>query len=263
MSETVAILDNENYSSSISQEPASISNSTAYNLVMPWFLICVGALYISFLILRYCFWRFRRRRVKQIRLERQRVEKFWRKHTARMNALAATSSSVQSPAQTALDDEEKCTQNWSPSFDSSATLVGIVSSSDYYLSEHRYNMDFEEPVDEAMERNRILLPYSLKHYNTMHESKNQTQQQYLAINLPLHRNPTKRWKSKKERLTSTIINRINGNYQRKKKRQLLWQWSVAMGYCRYSHGHHLNALIQRLSEKQQKSIDGSSHSTST
>ncbi|KAL4216236.1 hypothetical protein AB4K20DRAFT_1877959 [Rhizopus microsporus] len=34
--------------------------------------------------------------------------------------------------------------------------------------------------------------------------------------------------------------------QQKKRLQLLWNWSVAMGYCEYSHGKELNALIEML-----------------
>ncbi|CEP17797.1 hypothetical protein [Parasitella parasitica] len=247
MSETIAIVEDGSKTSDISHAPPSIANSTAYNKVMPWLLICVSTLYTSFVLFRYCSWQFRRRKVKRIRLERQKIEKFWRKHTARMNALAATSSIVQIPEHTALDDEEKSAQYWSSSFNSSATLVGILSSSDYYLSEQRYQMDLTDPVDEAIEHDKMLLPYSVKHYNTM---------QHWAINNTTHNLPKQR-KSRKKRLASTIINRMNGNYQRKKKRQLLWQWSVAMGYCRYNHGHHLNTLIERLSEKQQKGIDES------
>lgn len=36
------------------------------------------------------------------------------------------------------------------------------------------------------------------------------------------------------------------NSQQKKRRQLLWQWSVSMGYCRYSHGYHLDLMIDQL-----------------
>jgi hypothetical protein len=34
--------------------------------------------------------------------------------------------------------------------------------------------------------------------------------------------------------------------QQKKRLQLLWNWSVAMGYCEYNHGKELNALIEML-----------------
>lgn len=257
MSDTIAVVDDEKNSGSIDYEPSSITNSKVYNKITPWVLISLGTFYMSFLLFRYCSWRFRRLRIKRIRMERQKVEKFWRKRSACLNALTETSSTVPPPTQ-AVFDEEKYTQRWSPSFDSSATLVGIVYSSDYYLSEQRHLSLAESlmEVDVFMEQEQESLPYYLKHHNTMHESRSQIRHSYTQQ--AIRTSTIKRRKSRKERLTSTLINRINGNHQRKKKRQLLWQWSVAMGYCRYSHGHHLNTMIQRLvEEKRQRSINNS------
>ncbi|KAG2204872.1 hypothetical protein INT46_009292 [Mucor plumbeus] len=263
MSNTIAAVDDKKIPSSIALEQSSLYNSKVYSIITPWVLISLGTLYISFLLFRYCSWRFRRRRVKKIRMERQKVEKFWRKRTARLNALTATSSAIQSPIQAAFD-EEQYTQHWSPSLDSSATLVGIVSSSDYYMNEQRY-LNFAESVEEAeilMEQDEAPLPYYLKHHNTMYESSRKQGQNSLNHIQAIHCAATKRRKSTKERLTSMIINRVNGNHERKKKRQLLWQWSVAMGYCKYYHGYRLNSIVQRLSEKRQKSINSNSSSIS-
>ncbi|CAO0789300.1 unnamed protein product [Mucor circinelloides] len=244
MSGTIAVVDGGNNASSMDEEPLSIVNSRVYNKITPWVLVSLGTIYTSFLLFRYCSWRFRLRKVKRMRMERQKVEKFWRKRTACLNALTETSYTVSSPLQAAYD-EEKYAQNWSPSFDSSATLVGIASSSDYYMSEPRFTESADER--EVLEEQEL---YNLKHYNTMRVYS----QQSALRNTVTH----KRRRSRRERLTSTIINRVNGNHQRKKKRQLLWQWSVAMGYCRYNHGHDMNTMIQRiLEEKRQKSISNS------
>lgn len=238
--------------------PSSIAHSRIYNKITPWVLISLGAFYMSFLLYRYCSWRFRRRRVKRVRMERQKVEKFWRKRTACINALTETSSTVPSPLHAAAYDEEKYAQHWSPSFDSSATLVGIVSPSDYYMSEPRFTASSsvrDEREEEILREEEQEASYRLKHYNTMRVYSHQS----AAIRNTVTATHKQRRKSRRERLISTVMNRINGNHQRKKKRQLLWQWSVAMGYCRYYHGHDMNTMIQHLllEEKRRKSISTS------
>ncbi|GAN06075.1 hypothetical protein MAM1_0111d05552 [Mucor ambiguus] len=259
MSDTIAVVDEEKNASGIMDDvpPSSIANSRVYNKITPWILISLGTFYISFLLYRYCSWRFRLRRVKRVRMERQKVEKFWIKRTACINALTETSSTVPSLLQEAAYNEEKYVQNWSPSFDSSATLVGIVSSSDYYMSEPRFTISsVQDDREERLLEEGQEAPYSLKHYNTMQFYSQQSAALHNTVTTP---NKQQHRKSRRERLISTIINRINGNHQRKKKRQLLWQWSVAMGYCRYYHGHTMNTIIQRLllEEKRQKSISNS------
>ncbi|KAK4519924.1 uncharacterized protein ATC70_010168 [Mucor velutinosus] len=265
MSDTIGVVDEERNTSSIMEDaPFSIANSRVYNRIAPWFLVSLGTFYISFLLYRYCSWRFRRRRVKRVRMERQKVEKFWRKRTAYIDALTETSSTVPTPLQTAATaaaaaaayDEEKYVQNWSPSFDSSATLVGIVSSSDYYMSEPRFpassvqDKGEEEILEEEQEAS-----YNSKYYKAM-QVYSQRSAVFRNTATAAHKQQRQRRKSRRERLISTILSRINGNHQRKKRRQLLWQWSVAMGYCRYYHGHDMNIIIQRLllEEKRQKSI---------
>lgn len=241
--------------------PSSIAGSRVYKRITPWILVTLGTFYMSFLLYRYCSWRFRRRRVKRMRVERQKVEKFWRKRTACIDALTEAAFSVPTPLQAAAAaaayDEEKYVQNWSPSFDSSATLVGIVSSSDYFMSEPRFTTSsVQDEREEVVSDEEQEAPYNIKHYNTM---RVYSQQSATLSNTAAAHKLKQRRKTRRERLISTIINRINGNHQRKKKRQLLWQWSVAMGYCRYHHGHDMNTMIQRLllEEKRQKSISNS------
>ncbi|KAI8874663.1 hypothetical protein K501DRAFT_309305 [Backusella circina FSU 941] len=42
-----------------------------------------------------------------------------------------------------------------------------------------------------------------------------------------------------------------GQYN-KRKLDLLWQWSVSMGYCVYQHGRDLDELIEELQTRQKK-----------
>lgn len=100
------------------------------------------------------------------------------------------------------------------SFESTATLVVSPGESEHHLPV--YSIDFKEvPEDESEEVVR-------KKQHRINRKKNE-------------------WVGK-------VTSRLDGNRQKRKRRQLLWQWSVAMGYCRYNHGYQLNSLIEKLVE---------------
>jgi hypothetical protein len=210
---------------------SSIENSEVYHKVIPLVLISLSSLYVSILLLRYVSWRFRRRRAKQVRQYRRRLERFWKKHTMIMNA-----DKIQLPTPTYSITKKQLPQ----SFDSSATLVVSAKSiqhKNHYVKEPQTRF-FKEKSDQF--------------------HANQHQQ-----NLDNGHQKNSRHPSLKEQLVSVITRDKFEKRQQKKRRQLLWQWSVAMGYCKYHHGHHLNTIIDGLLEKQNSSNSSSSSSSSS
>lgn len=55
-------------------------------------------------------------------------------------------------------------------------------------------------------------------------------------------NPLKHYNTKQE--TGTRLTLPSKTQQ--KRRQLLWQWGVAMGYCKYHHGYYMDKVVHRL-----------------
>lgn len=107
------------------------------------------------------------------------------------------------------------------SFDSTATLVS-PSDSDH----HVYSIDLKEVAEEEGE-----------------DVRNGKKQH--------------RINRKKDEWVGKVTSRLDGDRQKRKRRQLLWQWSVAMGYCRYNHGYQLNLLIEKLVENKTTSHEPS------
>jgi hypothetical protein len=125
----------------------------------------------------------------------------------------ADTDTIQLPTQTY---SSKIKRQLPQSFDSSATLV--VSAIQYH--------------DHLKEQHNTLYP-------NQQEQDPEIQQSNKS--------------SLKQRFFSIVTRGKNGKRQQKKRRQLLWQWSVAMGYCKYHHGQHLDTIIDRLVEKQNSS----------
>jgi hypothetical protein len=205
-------------------DESPIYNLPIYNKVTPLLLISLGLFYISVLMFRYIKWRYRQRKAKKIRLDRQKLERFWRKKRATSEA------TIQIPDHI-YNQQEKEKQQLA--FDSTATLV--VSSSS---SRSQFIIPFQE---EEIENIESTLPYHLRHHNTIIQN-------HQDINNKKRRRPSKR---------DEWIDKVahHSDHQRKKRRQLLWQWSVAMGYCRYNHGYQLNTMLNRLVEETSKHSD--------
>ncbi|KAI8083804.1 hypothetical protein BDF21DRAFT_492704 [Thamnidium elegans] len=128
--------------------------------------------------------------------------------------LDSQEKTIQQPLKSHLQRSYECKIPYS--FDSNATLVVAAGASNQLTM--------------TPENNSQIVQTSSRHY---HFKENKV-------------------KSKKRKILELVTNRVDGNYQRKKRRQLLWQWSVAMGYCRYNHGQHMNSMIDRLLESKNK-----------
>lgn len=146
-----------------------------YNEIIPLILISLGSFYISILLYRYIRWRYRKRKAKKIRMNRQKLERFFMDRAAHLDSKRR----IQKPSH--------CYNNDKPPFDSNVTLV-VCGGQQEIKQEY------------------------------LHHSKNDE----------------------------------ISNSQRKKRRQLLWQWSVSMGYCRYNHGYHLDSMIDKLVNRSSK-----------
>lgn len=196
-----------------------------YNEITPILLISLGSLYLSILLFRYFKWRYHKQKAKKMRMDRRKLEKFWTKRTAYLSQRSIQEPLKAHPRFSSSSSEEgkrpAMTTNY---FDSNTTLV--ISSSG---SHHQFTMYPELKEEES--RPDTIVPVrtssSSHHYH---------------------------FKESKSSMLDKVTHRMDGKYQQRKRRQLLWQWSVAMGYCRYNHAYHLNLLIDRLSKQENHCI---------
>lgn len=208
-------------------ELSPIYNLEIYNKITPIILISLGSLYVSILIFRCLSWRYRKRKAKKMGMDRQKLERFWRKQAA---YIESQQQAIQKPLQSYSSSSSSSSSNSKKkipkSFDSTATLVVVQGGHVHHLLQITQE-DLEEEKDEEEEA-IVALPYRMQkhHYTTALDQK----------------------RSKRHEFIDIVTNRrvVEGHHERNKRRQLLWQWSVAMGYTRYNHGYQLDLLINRL-----------------
>lgn len=222
---------------------SSIENSEVYHTVIPVFLMSLGSLYIIALLFRYMSWRFRRRRAKQARQYHLRVERFWKKQIQKMET--AGPNSIQLPTRT-YSKEKK---HMPPSFDSSATLVVSAKSVHHNNEQDNYSLQGQQIRIFKEKSKTFYLPQ--KHDRDI--ERQQTEGNNTSFSLLAH------W------IASLITRDRTPIRQEKHRRQILWRWSVAMGYCKYQHGHKLDTIIDDYLENQNgsSSSNGSSSNSSS
>ncbi|KAI9360291.1 hypothetical protein BD770DRAFT_409371 [Pilaira anomala] len=203
-----------------------------YNEITPILLISLGSLYISILLFRYLKWRYHKQKAKKMRMDRRKLEKFWTKRTAYLSQQSIQKPLKAHPRFSSSEEEEEegkrpaMTTNY---FDSNTTLV--ISSSGSHNQFAMYP-ELKEEEDSIMNESR---QHTIVPIRTSSSSSSSSHYYH--------------FKESKSSMLNKVTHRMDGKYQQRKRRQLLWQWSVAMGYCRYNHAYHLNLLIDRLSKQ--------------
>ncbi|KAI7904547.1 uncharacterized protein BX663DRAFT_502755 [Cokeromyces recurvatus] len=203
---------------------SSFCESIAYKKIIPWITIGLGLFYTAILLFQYCTWCFRQRRAKKRRIDRQRVGEFWRKQAIEIYTQMDSIQTL-SPIYNNRQGHHHYQQYYDglQSFGSSATLVVLSSGSHAYTS--------EESTTVLQDKKESIFLYSLTDNH-----KEQTN--------------NKRKKSIYKKFFKLVMKRLNDRYyQQRKRRYLIWQWSVSMGYCKYHHAYYLNTMIDRLLEE--------------
>ncbi|KAI9469064.1 MAG: hypothetical protein EXX96DRAFT_543728 [Benjaminiella poitrasii] len=228
-----------------------LSESIVYKKIIPWIIISLTLFYTAFLLFRYCSWGIRRQRARKRRMDRQKVARFWRKRAV---DIQAKSDSIQtlSPIYNNRQQHHHRRQYYDglQSFDSSATLVVLSSGNHpYHCHDNTGTLSSEEsPLHEKKE--------SVFLYSLGAQRREQRQTFTIETNHDAVMKGAKNIKKKKKtsnkykKLVKSVLQKFDDTYhQNKKRRYLLWQWSVAMGYCKYHHAYYLNTMIDRLQEE--------------
>jgi hypothetical protein len=211
---------------------SSLSHNKAYTEYLPNITIALSILYLCVFLLRYIWVKYQRCLDNQRQLEKQRWILAWERVITK----------CQLKDSLLFDDNQKHRLVFPPStYDvhssaSSLTLNNRDSSAFTFISEPSTTSIRDDVAVEKSELscsdNTKSVSYAL--YNNGCEMKQLMKKGY---------------RSTAENQSKCGFNPIFRNHWKinhKKRLALLWQWSVSMGYCEYSHAKKLNDLVSRL-----------------
>ncbi|CDS12188.1 hypothetical protein LRAMOSA04383 [Lichtheimia ramosa] len=202
-----------------------LAQSIVYNQYFPIVVVCLISLYSAAYIGRWIKWHYRRRRKRAMWLERGRLRMYWHQalereekhHHAQVVAMR-------------LEQDDEMPQLPPPSFPRPATFPSTSTTS---------TTSTTLTSDESL----FSRPRSITFFNS--PSSSTAASSYTTSTLhpspvPVIPPPVKQ---------SWIYN------NKRKRRRLMWQWSVAMGYCRYSHAARMENVIASIQKDTNEKMD--------
>lgn len=229
--------------------PPHLPHNKAYTRYVPNVLIALSSLYVATFVLQYVIKKLGKYRDKKLQREKQHLKQAWKKTMAKFelqskhNLLLYPDSAYNNKEQSYNSSVSSLTLNHSPctspaSPSTTAVPIDICSS-----KEHCH-----QPPSHSS---------SLSSFATTNTAAGNSTQ--LANHHPITLEPVFAEKTasidresmshddrpSRHMLSSSKLAdywKINNN----KRLYLLWQWSVAMGYCEYSHARNLDNMVRQL-----------------
>ncbi|KAG2194060.1 hypothetical protein INT46_008212 [Mucor plumbeus] len=235
--------------------PPHLPHNKAYTQYAPNFIIALSALYLIAFLLHYFLKKCRKYRDKKQQREKQHLKSTWKKAIAKFEIYSKNDSNVLYPdstynkQQSYISSASSFTLNnhSSPASSSSitATTAAISINIDTIDKKHcpHYNSNRHQPSSPS---SSSLCSFTTADTTTVDFSKIDHQHHPVIGSVEkepkddVHGGRLSRHMFGSETLTNYW--KINNN----KRLSLLWQWSVAMGYCEYSHAKILNNMVQQL-----------------
>ncbi|KAI8146313.1 hypothetical protein BJV82DRAFT_601351 [Fennellomyces sp. T-0311] len=197
-----------------------LAQSVVYTYYLPIIIICIASFYATVYVMRYLHWQYRRRRKHQLWLERGRLRLFWVRATARQKQeIPVIPPPVARPA-TFPNNLSSITSTSSSAFSYVMSTTG--SSSPAFSSS-----------------STTARPHSVIGTTVGYDSAT-TLAGSACSNASHSTMKRKKWRS--------------WTQSKKRRRRLIWQWSVSMGYCRYSHASRIESVVQQLKERDEKKL---------
>lgn len=258
---------------------APLLESTVYTQVIPVFVISLVSFYILVCIAKYLYWQYRRRRKRQLQLEVGRLRSFW------LRAMADIQEQQRREQERRILEKQQEIKHLAPVIPRPATYPNFIytsiCTSDITLITSTTTNSTARSSPSSSPNTR--LSSSSSSWNNIHPGGARP---HSVIGTPLFHPPTScSYESDttlrpcspttltlhpdqsagggggggggggefyhEKHARKIVDNREQLKYwkrNKRKRRHLLWQWSVAMGYCRYSHASKLTELIARLQE---------------
>ncbi|KAI9490123.1 hypothetical protein BDB00DRAFT_839692 [Zychaea mexicana] len=277
-----------------------LAQSDVYLSYLPVIVICVASLYISVYILRCIYWHYRRRRKRQLWLERGRLRLLWMEATARHEEkqqqsekttyqdLPANSMSPQPPppASTVMSSKVLPRPASYPSHSNPSSLTTIpfsnITSGSSTSSSYSYILTTPGSTVSKSHASPVIgststaarggpRPHSVmgttSARSTCFNSATTLAASSTSSQTPASLSQQCHSVLSKTNISNTIATASKSTaamkkwryrtQNKKRRRWLIWQWSVAMGYCRYSHASRLEHVVQQLQQaREQQHQDG-------
>lgn len=248
--------------------PPHLPHNKAYTQYAPNFIIALSTLYIIAFLLHYLTKKCRKYRDKKQQQEKQLLKLAWKKTMAKFELHLKRNSNVLYPdsaynkQQSYHSSASSFTLNnhSSPASPSSLTATTAAISININTADkkhyHYHNNDRYQPPSPSSS-----LP-SFATAITTTGSPIKVAHQHHPVIVAVEKEPKDAHSRRLSRHmfgneTWTNYWKINNN----KRLSLLWQWSVAMGYCEYSHAKYLDDMAQQLQKC--KVVDCTNISTTT
>lgn len=237
--------------------PPHLPHNKAYTQYAPNLIIALSTLYLIAFLLHYLIKKCRKYRDKKQQREKQHLKLTWKKAMAKFRIHSKNDSNVIYPGsaynkqQSYISSASSFTlNNHSPPASSSsltATTAAIsvnIDTADKNHYHHHNNNRHQPPSPSSSS----LSLSSFATATTTTENSIKIDYQRHSVIVAVEKEPKddirgcrmSRYMFGSETLTNYW--KINND----KRLNLLWQWSVAMGYCEYSHAKVLDDMVQQL-----------------
>ncbi|KAL9539565.1 hypothetical protein PS6_011154 [Mucor atramentarius] len=214
--------------------PPHLPQNKAYTRYAPNFIIALSSLYVFIFVLRYILKKCKKYRDKKLQREKQQLKQAWKNTMAKFELQSKSSllvypdyaynkeQSNNSSASSLTLNHSSCTSPTSPS--TTAVHVDISPS----------KKDCHQPPSPSSSLSSFATTYTAT-VPALTEKAALAQKELMN-----HDARPSRHMFSNNRLIDYW--KINNN----KRLNLLWQWSVTMGYCEYSHAKDLDAMVRQL-----------------
>ncbi|KAK4517119.1 GET complex subunit get1 [Mucor velutinosus] len=225
-----------------------LPHNKAYTRYAPNIIIALSSLYVVSFLLHYIIRKCRKYRDRKLQREKQHLKQAWKKTMAKFelqskhNLLLYPDSaynkeqSYNSSASSITLNYSSCTSPTSPSI--TATPVDISSDKKHCHQPHSPSSSLSSfATTDTAAGNSIQLA---NHHPIIVEPA--FTEKVASINRESMRHDDR--PSRHMFGSNKLANywKINNN----KRLNLLWQWSVALGYCEYSHAKYLDDMVRQL-----------------
>ncbi|CDH53369.1 predicted protein [Lichtheimia corymbifera JMRC:FSU:9682] len=240
---TTTITTNDNSVKSSSLPP--LAQSTVYNQYFPIIVVCLVSLYSLAYIARWIRWHYRRRRKRAMWLERGRLRMYW--HQALLREENNHHCQVIAMSLKEGDDHEHQLPQIPPPAATAIPRPATFPSTNI-TSTSTTTTSTTLTSDESL----FSRPRSITFFNS--PSTSTAASSYTSSTL--HHSPTPL--STHPSVLPDIPPPIKQSWiynNKRKRRRLMWQWSVAMGYCRYSHAARMENVIASIQQGTNEKMD--------
>lgn len=248
---------------------SSLSRSKAYTNYLPILTIILSSIYLSTFLLRYVWNKVRKYRNRKRQQEKQQWKLVWKKSITKCQF-----------KDTLLFDNDSTYQIASPlsTYDGHSSASSLTLNSQSCRSDASVITFISEPNTRIRDCNSLeKTGYScsdiIKSSNCTlctiddeHGKNHFSTKILMNPNICLHneKRDNLNFGADDNILSKFNISRLIRNYwkiSRNTRLNLLWNWSVSMGYCEYSHAKQLNDLILRLENN--RDISGQNNNETT